>query len=339
MSEPATQPIQTDILCVGGGIASLATALTTLRTLKARDAEQELPRITILDKSRSIGNHVLSGAVIDPRGFDGLLTDEEKAQLPIDAHVTKESFRFLLNEKRSAGIPWVPGLMKAHGFPLGSMTKITRYFAALSEQEGAEIFPGFAAVELIEDETGRIIGVRTGDKGVDHNGDRKSNFTAGEEIHAKVVVLGEGAFGRLTEQLVSRKGLASKRGQTFALGIKEVIEVPEDESRAGEIAHTFGYPSDQTTYGGGFVYHVSSTQVMVGYAYALDYKRSEADIHHLFRRFKAHPAIAAHIEGGKAVAYGAKIIPEGGFYSVPELATDGAIIVGDGGGLLDYLRI
>jgi electron-transferring-flavoprotein dehydrogenase len=339
MSDPAKQPIQTDILCVGGGIASLATALATLRNLKARGDEQALPRITILDKSRSIGNHVLSGAVIDPAGFKGLLTDEEMEQLPIDAHVTRESFRFLLNDKRSVPIPWVPGLMKAHGYPLGSMTKITRYFAALCEQEGAEIFPGFAAVELIEDESGRVIGVRTGDKGVAHNGKPKSNFTPGEEIHAKVVVLGEGGFGRLTEQLVARKGLATKRGQTFALGIKEVVEVPEDESRAGEIAHTFGYPSDQTTYGGGFIYHVSPTQVMVGYAYALDYKRSEADLHHLFREFKAHPAIQSHIAGGKAVAYGAKVIPEGGYYSIPQLATDGAIIVGDGGGLLDSLRI
>jgi electron-transferring-flavoprotein dehydrogenase len=339
MSDPAKQPIQTDILCVGGGVACLATALATLRALKARGDDQALPRITILDKSRSIGNHVLSGAVIDPAGFDGLLTDAEKEQLPVDVHVTKESFRFLLNDRRSVGIPWVPGLMKAHGYPLGSLTKITRYLAALCEQEGAEIFPGFAAVELIEDESGRVIGARTGDKGVDHDGKRKSNFTPGEEIHAKVVVLGEGAFGRLTEQLVARKGLATKRGQTFALGIKEVIEVPEDESRAGEIAHTFGYPSDTTTYGGGFIYHVSSTQVMVGYAYSLDYKRSEQDLHHLFRQFKAHPAVAAHIKGGKAVAYGAKIIPEGGFFSVPQLATDGAIIVGDGGGLLDSLRI
>jgi electron-transferring-flavoprotein dehydrogenase len=339
MSNPAKQPIQTDILCVGGGIASLSTALATLRALKARGGEHPLPRITILDKSRSVGNHVLSGAVIDPAGFDGLLTDEEKEQLPVEARVTRESFRFLLNEDRSLGIPWVPGLMKAHGYPLGSLTKITRYFAALCEQEGAEVFPNFAAVELLEDENGRVIGVRTGDKGLDHNGKPKSNFTAGEEIHAKVVVLGEGAFGRLTERLVASKGLATKHGQTFALGIKEVIEIPENESRAGEIAHTFGFPSDQTTYGGGFVYHISSTQVMVGYAYALDYKHSETDIHHLFRQFKAHPAIAAHIEGGKAVAYGAKVIPEGGFYSVPELATDGAIIVGDGGGLLDSLRI
>ena len=334
-----TQPIQTDILCVGAGIASLSTALALLRTLKAQGGERPMPRVTILEKSRSVGNHVLSGAVVDPSGFAGLLTDDELAKMPFDAHVTKESFHMLLGDSNSIKIPWVPPMMQAHGYPVGSLTKLTRYFAALCEQEGVEIFTGFAATELLEDDSGRVIGVRTGDKGVDHTGKQKSNFTSGEEIHAKVVVLGEGACGRLTEPLIARKGLQGQRGQSYALGIKEVIDVPADESRAGEIVHTFGYPADLRTYGGGFVYHVSPTQVMICYAYALDYARAEIDVHQLFRRFKAHPAIARHIQGGKAVAYGAKVIPEGGYYSVPKVVADGALIVGDSAGLLDTLRI
>ena len=337
MANKTRQPIQTDILCVGAGVASLSTALALLRALKAQG--KSAPRVTVIDKGRSVGSHVLSGAVIDMSGFEGLLTAEEIGKMPVEARVRKESFHMLFGAKRAMGIPWVPPLMQAHGYPVGSLTKLTQYLAQLCEKEGAEVYTGFAAVELIEDAKGRVIGVRTGDKGVDRDGKPKSNFTPGEEIHAKAVVLGEGACGILTDKLIARKGLAGCRGQSYALGIKEVIEVPADETRAGEIAHTFGYPSDWSTYGGGFVYHMSATQVLVGYAYALDYARPEADPHLLFRKFKAHPVIAAHIRGGKAVAYGAKVIPEGGYYSVPQVVADGVLIVGDGAGLVDTLRI
>ena len=338
MSE-TKKAIQTDILCVGAGIASLSTALALLRTLKKQDKTAALPRVTIIEKGRSVGSHVLSGAVIDPSGFEGLLTDEEFAKMPVDARVTQEAFHMFFDAKRSLQIPWVPPLMRAHGFPVGSLTKLTQYFAQLCEKEGAEVYTGFAAVELIEDSKGRVIGVRTGNKGVDRDGKPKSNFTRGEEIHAKVVVLGEGACGVLTDKLIASKGLQGYRRQSYAVGIKEVIEVPADESRAGEIAHTFGYPADWSTYGGGFAYHVSPTQVMICFAYALDYAHPEKDPHLLFRKFKAHPVMAEHIKGGKSVAYGAKVIPEGGYYSVPKVVADGALIVGDGAGLVDTLRI
>lgn len=331
--------IQTDILCVGGGIASLSTALALLRRLKASGAKK-LPRVTVIDKGRNPGSHVLSGLVLDPEGFKGLLTEEEIAKMPVQTKVNKEAFHLLLNKKSSFPIPWVPPMMQDHGMPVGSLTKLTAYFAKLVEAEGGEVYTGFAAVELLEDGAGRVIGVRTGDKGLDHEGKPKSNYLAGEEIYAKTVVLGEGACGILTDKLIEKKGLQSPRGhQSYAVGIKEVIEVPADETKAGEICHTFGYPADMSTYGGGFVYHVSPTEVMICYAYALDYAHSEVDPHDLFRKFKAHPTIAKHIAGGKSVAYGAKVIPEGGYYSVPEVVTDGAMIVGDGAGLVDTLRI
>ena len=338
MSNTTKKVIQTDILCVGAGIASLSTALALMRTLKAQ-GETALPRVTVIEKGRSVGSHVLSGAVIDPSGFEGLLTDAEFAKMPIEARVSKESFHMFFDEKRSMPIPWVPPLMRAHGFPVGSLTKLTQYFAKLCEQEGVEVYTGFSAVELLEDSRGRVIGVRTGDKGVDRDGKPKSNFAQGEEIHAKAVVLGEGACGILTDKLIAKKALQGLRGQSYAVGIKEVVEVPADEARVGEIAHTFGYPADWSTYGGGFVYHVSPTQVMVCYAYALDYAHSEQDPHLLFRKFKAHPVIAKHLKGGKSVAYGAKVIPEGGYYSVPQVVANGALIVGDGAGLVDTLRI
>jgi len=338
MSNTSKKVIQTDILCVGAGIASLSTALALLRTLKAQGTAT-LPRVTIVEKGRSVGSHVLSGAVIDPSGFKGLLTDDEFAKMPVEARVSKESFHMFFDAKRSVQIPWVPPLMLAHGYPVGSLTKLTQYFAQLCEKEGAEIYTGFAAVELVSDSRGRVIGVRTGDKGVGRDGKPKANFTPGEEIHAKAVVLGEGACGILTDKLIESRGLKGYRGQSYAVGIKEVIEVPANEARVGEIAHTFGYPSDWSTYGGGFVYHVSPTQVMICFAYALDYAHPEEDPHRLFRQFKAHPVMAEHIKGGKSVAYGAKVIPEGGYYSVPKVVSDGALIVGDGAGLVDTLRI
>lgn len=338
MANTMKQPIHTDILCVGAGVASLATALALLRTLKAQ-AKGSLPRVTIIDKGRNVGSHVLSGAVIDMSGFEGLLTEEEVSKMPVEARVSTEAFHMLFNATSAMKIPWVPPLMQAHGYPVGSLTKLTQYLAQLCEKEGAEVYTGFAATELIENNKGRVIGVKIGDKGLDRDGKPKCNYTPGEEIYAKAVVLGEGACGILTDKLIARKGLQGQRGQSYAVGIKEVIEVPANESRVGEIAHTFGYPADWSTYGGGFVYHVSPTQVMICYAYALDYAHPEIDPHLLFRKFKAHPVMAEHIKGGKAVAYGAKVIPEGGYYSVPQVVADGALIVGDGAGLVDTLRI
>lgn len=337
MANVTKKVLETDILCVGAGIASLSTALALVRLLKAQG--KAAPRITVVEKSRSVGNHVLSGAVIDPSGFDGLLTDEEIAKMPIEARVSKEAFHLLATPTRALRIPWVPPMMQAHGYPVGSLTKLTQYFAQLCEKEGVEIYTGFAVVGLLEDSRGRVTGVRIGDKGVGRDGRPKTNYTPGDEIRAKAVVLGEGACGVLTDKLISRKKLQGRRGQSYAVGLKEVVEVPADEARTGEIAHTFGYPADWATYGGGFVYHVSPTQVMICYAYALDYARPATDPHVLFRKFKAHPAVAEHIKGGKSVAYGAKVIPEGGYYSVPKVVAEGVLIVGDGAGLVDTLRI
>ena len=340
MAKNTTKPIETDILCVGAGVASLSTALALLRGLKAKKCEK-LPRVMVVDKGRNVGSHVLSGAVIDMSGFKGLLTDEEVRKIPIEARVNgkKESFHMLFNENHSIKIPWMPPMMHAHGYPVGSLTKLTQYLAGLCEKEGVKVYTGFAVAELIEDKNGRVIGARTGEKGLDHEGRPKSNYLPSETIYAKTVVLGEGACGVLTGKLIRNKGLEGEREQAYAIGIKEVVEVPADEKRVGEIAHTFGYPADMNTYGGGFIYHVSPSQVMICYVYALDYTKPEADPHLMFRKFKAQPMVAEHIKDGKSVAYGAKVIPEGGYYSAPGVVSDGALIVGDGAGLVDTLRI
>ena len=324
--------IETDVLIVGAGPAGLAAAIS----LKRRGFAG---RVVVLDKGRSPGSHVLSGAVIDPAGFKQLLTDEEIAKLPVEAHVNRESFRFILGVKASVPIPWVPPMMQAHGFPVGSLTKVVQYFTKIALGLGVEVYTGYAVTELVE-ANGVVIGARTGAKGVDLDGKPKTNHLASEEIRAKVTVLAEGGAGILTDRLIEERGLQGRRPQSYVLGIKELIELPAPvEGSGGTIMHTFGYPVDMTTYGGGFVYHVSDSQVMVGYALGLDYSDASIDPHELFRKFKATGAVQAHIAGGKAVAYGAKVIPEGGFYAMPKPYAPGVLIVGDGAGLLDGLRI
>lgn len=333
--------IECDVLVVGAGPAGLATAIAILRKAKAAKRicdEVKIPSVLVLDKGRSPGSHVLSGAVIDPRGFEMLLSDEEIKRLPVESHVGKESFRFLFGKGSSMKIPWVPPMMRQMGYPIASLTKIAASLAETAKREGAEVYTGYAVTELIE-EDGRIVGAKTGEKGVAKDGSRKENYLPGEEIRAKVTVLAEGASGILTERLIAEKGLEGTRPQSYAVGIKELIDVPATGGSAGEIMHTFGYPVGMGTYGGGFVYHLSDTQVMVGYALGLDARDPSLDIHALFRLFKAQGAVAKHIEGGKSVAYGAKVIPEGGFYALPKPYFPGCLIVGDGAGLVDGLRI
>lgn len=323
--------IETDVLIVGAGPAGLAAAIKLKR-------EKKDLRVVVLEKGRSVGSHVLSGAIVDPSGFAGFLTPEEIEKIPCEAKVVKESFRCLFTESASLKIPWVPPMMSSKGFPVVSLTKLVVYLVGVAAKVGVEIYTGYAVTVLIE-ENGRIVGARTGEKGLDKNGQKKSNYLPSEEVRAGTVILAEGGCGILTDKLIAEKKLEGVRPPTYAVGIKELIEVPAGTQTAGETMHTFGWPSDFNTYGGGFVYHVSETQVMVGYAYALDYTRAEVDPFRLFQRFKASSAVAPHIKGGKSVAYGAKVIPEGGFYSIPKVHVPGCLIVGDGANLLDSLRI
>ncbi|MEI6970175.1 MAG: electron-transfer flavoprotein:ubiquinone oxidoreductase [bacterium] len=327
-----------DVLAVGCGAATLSSVLQFLRRVKSAPAGSvEKPAVLIIDKGASIGAHSLSGAVIDPGPLSKLLTPEEFAALPKFSTVNRESYRFL-TPGGSARVPWVPKTMRAEGYPIVSVSELARYLAGLCEKEGAEIFSGFAAVELLQ-ENGRINGVRMGDKGIDKNGEHRANFELGPDLMASIVVLGEGSCGFLTEKLVAERRLAGSNPQTYAVGIKELIETPEVKGRAGTIMHTFGYPLDPWTYGGGFVYCVSDTLTAVGMATALDYKNPTINPHDLFRMFKHHPAVMPFIAGGKVLEYGAKVLPEGGFHSALEMVTDGAIIVGDAAGLCNSLRL
>ncbi len=324
--------IETDVLIVGAGPAGLATAIALKR--------RRYPgRVVVLDKGRTIGGHVLSGAVVDPSGFKELLTQDEFAHMPFDAHVSKESYRLVLGADFSVPVPWIPPMMRAKGFPVGSLSKMVRYMADIAVKLGAEVYPGYAVESLVERD-GVVVGAKTGAKGLDAEGMRKSNYLAPEVVLAKTTVLAEGAAGVLTDRLVSSRGMSGARPQSHAVGIKERFELPAPAcGSAGTIMHAFGYPVDMTTYGGGFVYHTSDQEVVVGYVVGLDYHDPSIDVHELFRRFKATKAVQRHIAGGKAVSYGAKVIPEGGFYAVPRPHAPGVLVVGDAAGLLDGLRI
>lgn len=328
-----------DIVGVGCGVATLSTVLRLLKRAREDQASagKAPPTVLIIDKAASMGSHTLSGAVVDTEPLADLLSLEEFSALPQFATVKSESFQFL-TARGAWRVPWVPPQMQAEGFPIVSLSAVTRYLTGLCEKAGAETCSGFSAVELLR-ENGRITGVRVGDKCVDKHGEKRANFEQGPDLMARVVVLGEGACGFLTEQLIESNGQAGPNSQTYALGIKELIETPERKGRAGTIMHTFGYPLDTFTYGGGFVYCLSDTLTAVGMVTALDYRNPTLNPHDMFRLFKHHPAVQKFIAGGKVLEYGAKVLPEGGFHSVPSLVADGAIIVGDAGGLCNSLRL
>lgn len=339
-ASPPRDLIEADVICVGAGVACLSAVLRFLDRVKTGPpAARKPPTVLIFEKGREVGSHVLSGAVLDDAPFLELLGPERLATMPVESRVTREKFHYLTRHG-ALTLPLTPPPMKAHGFPMASLARITRWLGTLCEQAGAEIYTGLAAAELLEAGNGRVIGVRVGDKGVARDGQHKSNFEPGPDVHAKVVILGEGASGFLTEHLIQKKRLADgPHEQTYAVGIKELVRGPSRPERKGHVFHTFGYPLDRGTYGGGFVYCMNETDVSLGLVVALDYRDPALRPHELFRAFKRHPLVRAHIQGGQVVGYGAKVIPEGGCFAVPGLAADGVLLVGDGAGLLDTVRL
>lgn len=327
-----------DIVCVGGGVATLSTVLRLLKRIKQSGESKAKPTVLVIEKAEGVGNHSLSGAVMDPEPLAELLSEEERAKFPTESNVVSEAY-YSLSRTGGFKLPWIPPMLHAVGFPIISLAAVARYLCKLCEAAGAEVYTGFSAVKLLE-ENGRITGIQIGDKGLDKDGSRKHIFEAGPNIMAKVVILGEGACGKLTEKLIADKKLDEGcNAQTYAVGCKEIIEIPSRPDQKGKIVHTFAYPNDYSTYGGGFVYCMSDTKVAIGMVTALDYKNPTLNPHENFRLMKLNPVIREYIEGGKVIAYGAKVLPEGGCHSVPRAVADGAMIVGDGAGLLDSLRL
>ncbi|HEY0782238.1 MAG TPA: electron transfer flavoprotein-ubiquinone oxidoreductase [Thermoanaerobaculia bacterium] len=339
MSDEQRETLEFDVLFVGAGPASLAGAYHLARLLREHNAtakEKLEPSIAVLEKGREIGSHAISGAVVDPRAFSDLFPDDWQ-QAPFEAIVEDEKFLWL-SEKRALSLP-VPPPLKNRGKYVASLGKLLKWMAPKVEAAGVDIFYEFPAAEaLVED--GKVVGVRTGDKGVAKDGKHKANYEPGIDIRTQVVVLGEGPRGTLVKQLEGRLDLArGKNPQLYAIGIKEVWDLPAGRIAPGFVTHTLGWPLGTRVFGGGFLYGMQGDQAIVGLVVGLDYENPLFDPHREFQRLKTHPEFARLLHGGKMSFYGAKAIPEGGWWSMPRLAGDGFLIVGDSGGFLNSQRL
>ncbi|HLY01224.1 MAG TPA: electron transfer flavoprotein-ubiquinone oxidoreductase [Candidatus Cybelea sp.] len=331
---PERDQLEVDVLFVGAGPASLAGAIR-LGQLAAK-AGRAL-EILVIEKAAEVGNHGISGAVMDPRALDELLP-QWRDSAPVESPVTSDELWFL-TARGKVKAPFTPPPLNNHGKYVTSLQKISVWLGERAEEAGAQVFPAFPGQELLW-EGQRVIGVRTGDKGLDHNGHPKSNYEPGADILAKVVVLGEGPRGTLAKQAEARLGLTQGREpQVYAAGVKELWQLPDDRFKAGSVIHTLGYPLPPETFGGGFIYGMAGNVLDIGMVTGLDYKNPTTDPHNELQRMKEHPAIARMLAGARLIRYGAKAIPEGGLFAMPRPYADGLLIVGDSAGFLNGMRL
>ncbi|MEY4070162.1 MAG: hypothetical protein RL721_776 [Candidatus Eisenbacteria bacterium] len=338
--------LEFDVQFVGGGPAGLAGAIH-LADLIARHNEsaaasgaQPLPEmnIAVLEKSSEVGAHGFSGAVMDPRALRELMPDYAAKGCPIESEVTHDDV-VILFEGSSFRLPFVPPALDNHGNVVVSLGELSKWLGAQAEERGILIATETPAQTPLLEGT-RVLGVRTGDKGVDKHGQRKSSYQPGADCLAKVTVLCEGPRGTVAKQLESALGLTEGRQpQVYATGVKELWEVPAGQARKGHVIHTMNWPLPSSTFGGGFVYGLSDSLWYVGFVTGLDAADPTNDPHANLQRFKTHPLVAPLLAGGKPVSYGAKAIPEGGWYAMPKLYADGLLLAGDTGGFLNGGRL
>ena len=324
------EAMEFDVVVVGAGPAGLAAAIR-LRQL-APEAT-----ICVLEKGAEVGAHILSGAVIEPRALDELLPDWRDSDCPLTTEAGEDRFLYL-TRTRAFRLP-TPPQMHNHGNRIGSLGDLCRWLAARAEALGIEIYPGFAAAELLE-EGGRIVGVATGDMGITRSGEPGANHQPGMALRATYTVFAEGCRGSLSKLLMQRFDLRRDAGpQTYALGIKELWEVPAAAHRPGLIVHGIGWPLDRTTYGGSFLYHWGENKVSYGFVTGLDYSNPFLSPFEEMQRAKTHPALREHFAGGRRIAYGARALSEGGVQSLPHLSFPGGLLVGDAAGFLNVPKI
>ena len=322
---------------MGAGPASLAGALR-LRQLIDQGGKLNDVSIAIIEKGREVGSHMISGAVMDVGPLAELLPDFKQRGAPLESEVTDEDVSYL-TPKHKIKFPIIPPPLKNHGKYVVSLNKVIRWLGPIVEEAGVDIFPEFPGESVLLDGR-RVVGVRTGDKGIDREGKPKPNFEPGVNILAKVTVFGEGPRGSLVKKLVQQLGLDEGRNpQVYAAGVKEVWEIAKGRVKPGSVMHTLGYPLPGDTFGGGFVYGMQNDLLDIGLVVGLDYRNPFTDPHALFQQFKQHPAIAAMIEGGKMLHYGAKTIPEGGYFSQPKYYGDGFLIIGDAASFLNSQKL
>jgi electron-transferring-flavoprotein dehydrogenase len=338
--------LDVDVLFVGAGPASLAGAIRLMQLQEEHNktvaetgkGEKRELLVAVIEKSSGLGRHNLSGAILDPRALDELMPDWREQGPPLEGTVSSHEVRYLF-KRWSFKAPITPPPLANKGYSIISLSRFTEWIGKKAESLGANLFDHFPAKEFIW-EGEKVAGVRCQDRGVDKAGKQKENYEPGAEIRARVTVLAEGTRGSLTNELVRKKNLLGGRNpQGYALGIKEVWRVTPEHARPGHVSHTMGFPLDLKTFGGGFIYHMKDNHVALGLVISLDYRDPLLDPYEVMQRFKGHPYLRRLLEGGERVAYGAKTIPEGGYYALPALAADGCLVIGDAAGFVNAQRI
>ncbi|EPO5265990.1 4Fe-4S dicluster domain-containing protein [Providencia rettgeri] len=335
---PERESMEFDVLIVGGGPAGLSAAIR----LKQLAAEKGTDiSVCLIDKGAQIGAHVLSGAVIDPRALDELLPGwQQKVSGPLTP-VNHDRFLWL-KEKKASHLPLslLPNCLKNDGNFIGSLGQVSAALAVEAERLGVDVFAGFAATEVLFDETNQVIGITTGDMGLDKSGNPTAMYQPGMNLLAKMTFFAEGCRGQLGKQLINHFNLAAESGkQTYGLGIKEIWQIPKEQHQAGLVVHSVGWPLDNHTYGGGFAYHYGDNLVAVGLVVGLNYENPYLSPFDEFQRLKTHPAFSDFLSGGERISYGSRTMVAGGLAALPELSFPGGVLIGDDAGFLNAARI
>lgn len=327
-----------DVVIVGGGPAGLAAAIKLKQLAVASDTEIS---VCVLEKGGELGAHILSGAVMDPQAMTELFPDWKERGAPLNIEVSEDRFLFLSETKAYKTPNWMlPACFQNHGNYVISLANVVRWMGQQAEALGVEVFPGFAAAEVLYNEDGSVKGVATGNMGINRAGQPTDAFQIGMELHAKYTLFAEGSRGHLGKQLMQKFDLnKGKDPQTYGIGIKEIWEIDPAMHKPGLVVHTAGWPLDNKTYGGSFLYHLENNQVAVGYVVGLSYENPYLSPFEEFQRYKTHPAIRKFFEGGRRLAYGARAITAGGLQSLPKLAFPGGALIGCEAGFLNASRI